>query len=207
MFGVDEVDSTDNGNLRETAGREGFRENKAYRDLRGILKKFLVQVAADFFREEGVHGERFASRKRELEETERHRRARARKAAAKRRKFRKDLNNFFDRMEAEKPLERVLELGEDVEDRVREAGRDTNRRQAATRILQIESDARRDLRKLASQYRISKPRIGMSRALQRQWAVPGGGRGHLVRCSQRGGRVCTRRRDHDSRRDGRFQSP
>ena len=170
MFGVVEVDSIHNGNLREKAGREGFRKNKAYRDLRGILKNFLVQVAADFFREEGVYGERFASRKRELEETERHRRARARKAAAKRSKFRTELTAFFDRIEAEKPLERILELGEDVEERVREARRDPDRRRAATRILQIESDARRDLRKLASRYRISKPRIGMSRALQRQWA-------------------------------------
>ena len=170
MFGVVEVDSFHNGNLREKAGREGFRKNRAYRDLRGILKNFLVQVAADFFREEGVHGERFASRKRELEETERHRRVRARKVAAKRTKFRKELTAFFDRMEAEKPLELILELGEDVEERVREARRDNDRRRAATRILQIESDARRDLRKLASRFRISKPRIGMSRALQRQWA-------------------------------------
>ena len=170
MFGVVEVDSIRNSKLREKAGREGFRENKAYRDLRGILKNFLVQVAADFFREEGVHGERFASRKRELEETERHRRARAKTAAAKRRNFRQALTAFFERMEAEKPLERGLELGEDIKDRVREAGRDTDRRRAAEQILQIESDARRELRELASRYRISKPRIGMSRALQRQWA-------------------------------------
>ena len=66
MFGVVEVDSTHNRSLQEKAGREGFRENKAYRQLRAILRSFLVQVAADFFREEGVHGERFAARKREL---------------------------------------------------------------------------------------------------------------------------------------------
>ena len=99
MFGVVEVDSVHNGRLREKAGREGFRENKAYRDLRGILKNFLVQVAADFFREEGVHGERFAARKRELDDIERHRRARAKKATAKRNKFKRDLTTFFDRME------------------------------------------------------------------------------------------------------------
>ena len=39
MFGVVEVDSVHNGRLREKAGREGFRENKAYRDLRGILRE------------------------------------------------------------------------------------------------------------------------------------------------------------------------
>ena len=170
MFGVVEVDSTNNGKLREKAGREGFRENKAYRDLRGILKSFLVRVAADFFREEGVHGERFASRKREMEETERHLRARARQVKARRTKFRKDLTTFFDRMATEKPLERVVELGVEAEARVRQAGRDTDRARAARRIIDLEREARRNLRDLEARYRVSKPRIGLSRAMQREWS-------------------------------------
>ena len=169
MFGVVEVDSTHNARLREKAGREGFRENKAYRDLRGILKSFLVQVAAHFFREEGVHGERFASRKREMEETERHVRARAKQVTAKRTKFRKDLTAFFDRMETERPLERVMELGVETEARVREAGRDSDRSRAARRIIDIEREAEISLRDLEARYQVSKPRIGMSRALQREW--------------------------------------
>ena len=169
MFGVVEVDSTNNGKLREKAGREGFRENKAYRDLRGILKSFLVKVAADFFREEGVHGERFASRKREMEETERHLRARAKQVTVKRAKFRKDLTAFFDRMETERPLEKVMELGVETEARVREAGRDSDRARAARRIIDIEREARRKIQDLETCYRVSKPRIGMSRALQREW--------------------------------------
>ncbi len=169
MFGVVEVDSTHNGKLREKAGREGFRENKAYRDLRGILKSFLVQVAADFFREKGIHGERFASRKREMRETERHLRARAKQVTAKRTKFRRDLTAFFDRMETEKPLERVEELGVEIEARVREAGRDADHARAARRIIDIEHGARRNFKDLETRYRVSKPRIGMSRALQREW--------------------------------------
>ncbi len=169
MFGVVEVDSVNNGKLREKAGREGFRENKAYRDLRGILKSFLVQVAADFFREEGVHGDRFASRKREMEETERHLRARAKQVTAKRTKFRKDLATFFERMETEKPLDGVVVLGLEIEERVREAGRDTDRARAARRIIDIEREARRSLRDVESDYQVSKPRIGMSRALRKEW--------------------------------------
>ncbi|MCY4574346.1 MAG: ATP-binding protein [Gemmatimonadetes bacterium] len=169
MFGVVEVDSTHNARLREKAGREGFRENKAYRDLRGILKSFLVQVAAHFFREEGVHGERFAGRKREMEEAERHLRARSKMVTAKRTKFRKDLTAFFDRMEKEKPLEKVMELGVDTEERVREASRDSDRSRAARRIIDIEREAERSLRDLEARYQVSKPRIGMSRALQREW--------------------------------------
>ena len=169
MFGVVEVDSVTNGNLHEKAGREGFRENKAYRDLRGILKSFLVQVAADFFREEGVHGERFVAHKRELNETERHRRARAKKATTKRSKFRRDLAAFFDRLEMENPHEAVIELGVDTEARVQEAGLGADRSGAARRILQIESEARQSLREWESRFRVSKPRVGISRALQREW--------------------------------------
>ena len=169
MFGVVEVDSIHNRRLREKAGREGFRENKAYRDLRGILKSFLVQVAADFFRQEGVHGGRFVTRKREMEETERHLSARAKQVTAKRTKFRKDLTTFFERMETEKPLDEVVELGLEIEERVRKAGRDTDRARAARRIIDIEREARRSLRGLETDYQVSKPRIGISRALQKEW--------------------------------------
>lgn len=169
MFGVVEVDSIHNARLREKAGREGFRENKAYRDLRGILKSFLVQVAADFFRKEGVHGERFASKKREHKEEEEHRRARAQKVTDKRNKFRKDLTAFFDRMERENPLEEIAKLGLDTETRVRKAGQDPDRKRAASRIIGIERYAREELRKLEALYRVSKPRIGISRALLREW--------------------------------------
>ncbi len=65
--------------------------------------------------------------------------------------------------------ESVMQLGLDIEARVREAGRDTDRRRAARRIMDIETEARKSLRDLESRYRISKPRIGMTRALQREW--------------------------------------
>ena len=169
MFGMVEVDSTNNERLREKAGREGFRENKAYRELRSILKSFLVQVAADFFREEGVYSERFKSRKRELDEAERHRRARAKTARAKRDKFRQDLTDFFRRMEKEQPLVSVMELGVATEKSVKEASLDADRARAARRILQIERNARGTLESLENSYRVSKPRIGLSRALRREW--------------------------------------
>ena len=169
MFGMVEIDSMHNGRLREKAGREGFQENKAYRQLRSILKGFLVHVAADFFREEGIHGERFVSHKRELDETERHRRARAKKVSAKRVKFQRELATFFERNEKDQPLEAVMQLGLATEDRVRVASRDPDRKRAARRILQVERDATESLRQLEGRYRMSKPRIGMSRALQKQW--------------------------------------
>ena len=169
MFGIVEVDSIHNARLSEKAGREGFRENLAYRHLRDILKNFLVQVAADFFREEGNYAERFIGRKQELEEAERHRRARAKKVTAKRSKFENELHGFFEKIEKQKPDELALKLMIDVEERVRQAGSDENRKRAVKRILEIERSARNSLVELEKSYQITKPRIGMSKRLKREW--------------------------------------
>ena len=169
MFGFVEIDSTNNGRLHEKAGREGFQENRAYRQLRSILKSFLVQIAADFFRTEGAHGERFANRKRELNEEERHRRARKKMATAKRTKLRRDLTTFFEKTEKENPVEIIMRLGLDAEANVKEASRGPDAGTAALKILQIERDATRKLVELESRYRVPKPRIGMSRVLQKEW--------------------------------------
>ncbi len=169
MFGIVEVDSIDNAHLSEKAGREGFRENLAYRHLRDILKNFLVQVAADFFREEGVYAERFTGRKKELEEAERHRRARAKKVTAKRSKLENELHDFFEKIEKQKPDELALKLMIEVEERVRQAGSDEDRKRAVKQILEIERSVRNSLTELEEDYRITKPRIGMSKRLAREW--------------------------------------
>ena len=88
---------------------------------------------------------------------------------AKRSKFRRDLTAFFKTVETEDPLEAVMELGMGVEDRVREASRDPDRMRAAHTILQIEREATASLGHLESSYRVSKPRVGITRALQRDW--------------------------------------
>ena len=169
MFGIVEVDSTHNARLSEKAGREGFRENLAYRHLRDILRNFLVQVAGDFFRKEGVYAARFTSRKQELEKAERHRRARAKKVTAKRNKFENELHGFFEKIGKRKPRELAQELMVEVEERVRRAASDEDQKRAIKRILEIERSARNSLMELESGYRITKPRIGISRRLAREW--------------------------------------
>jgi len=44
IFGVIELDRVQNGQLHEKAGREGFRENRAYRQFRDILKRFFIRM-------------------------------------------------------------------------------------------------------------------------------------------------------------------
>jgi len=57
LFGYVDISHKYNSNLKEKAGREGFRENKAYRQLRDILTNFILQLTADFFREDSLNPE------------------------------------------------------------------------------------------------------------------------------------------------------
>ena len=57
MFGTIELSADHKYRLREKAGREGFMENRAYRQFRSILENFFVQLAFDFFREDSPSNE------------------------------------------------------------------------------------------------------------------------------------------------------
>ena len=170
MFGVVELDSRSSAQLNEKAGREGFQENKAYRQFRNILRSFFVQMAADFFRKEGVHSDRFDDRKQELEKMELDRRRRERLVAEKRRQLKQDMDAFFVRLDEDAPQEEALRLSSEVAERLRKATRISDRQQAAHEILQVERDARSDLMELESSYRIVRPRIALNRELQREWS-------------------------------------
>ena len=74
MFGVIELSQIENWKLTEKAGREGFRENKAYRQLRSILMNFFLQTAGDFFRTEGEYADAHFEMKEELNRKEKARR-------------------------------------------------------------------------------------------------------------------------------------
>jgi hypothetical protein len=88
IFGVVEIDRMHNAALQEKAGREGFLENRAYRQFREILKNFFVQVAADFFREGSAKLGRYEERRAELSRLEKVKRIRERQVSVRRNEFR-----------------------------------------------------------------------------------------------------------------------
>ena len=59
IFGAVLLTTKDNARLQEKAGREGFQQNKAYRQFRNILSSLLIQLAAEFFRKDTEKGELF----------------------------------------------------------------------------------------------------------------------------------------------------
>ncbi len=171
MFGVVELNSQQNVELREKTGREGFQENKAYRQFRNILRNFFVQMAADFFRKEGMHSDRFEDRKQQLEKVELDRRRRERLVSQKRSQLKQDMDRFFRSIERKEPEDEALRLSREVTEELRKATSISDRQQAADQIIRVERDARAALAKLDIKYRIVRPRIAFNRTLQRDWSA------------------------------------
>ena len=103
IFGTIDIDQTRNANLVEKAGREGFRQNRAYRQFRELLMRFFVQIAADFFRQGGVHVETFEERKAELERLELIKRRRERQVSQRRKQLQEGLEDFFRHLDEGTP--------------------------------------------------------------------------------------------------------
>ena len=171
MFGFVGIDAEHNRGLREKAGREGFQENKAYRQFKAILKNFLLQAAADFFRKEGVHSDTFGTRKEVLSREEAARRRRENQLLERKRQFEVQLHGFFDELGRNEPQSRALALGEGIAEKLSAASSVGDKDQAATEVLALEREAYAEIRNLESRYRISRPRIGLSKATLRDWNV------------------------------------
>lgn len=170
MFGVVEISRKENFSLSEKAGREGFRENLAYRQFRSILKNFFIQIAADFFRETGDHADVFRSRRAEIERTESIRRERDKQATVERKAFSKRLENVFKRTERGEPQQAVNAILSRTSQATKAATKTTNSAQAAKSLIDAELAARRELNNLRNTYRLERPSgYGLSNELLRGW--------------------------------------
>ena len=171
MFGAVDIDADRNRGLREKAGREGFQENKAYRQFRSILQNFFLQMAADFFRADGVHADTFDVRKNELSKEEEARRRREKQVSERRKKFEYSLTVFFDKLADNAPQEEVLALTKGVALELRSACSIVDSQLAGRTVLELARRAQANIRELEARYRLSRPRIGLSKSTLRDWGV------------------------------------
>ena len=173
MFGAIELTREANGALQEKAGREGFIENRAYRQFRSILVNFFLQSAADFFREEGRHAEGWEESRAELQKNHDIRRRKARQARARKETLGLSLSKFFTDLDGDvftQKADRALREVRRQSDRILKS-----RREPATKalaLMRIEKQGRDALRDIRKGMAVTKPRgVGLSRTLSSQWAV------------------------------------
>ncbi|QLC22072.1 hypothetical protein HFP51_07695 [Parasphingopyxis sp. CP4] len=100
IMGAIDLTGAQNPHLMEKAGREGFRENLAFREFRSILINFFIQTAGDFFRQSGQFSESFIGRRAEFERLHEIRKASEQKRNARKAKLTRQLNDFFENHDA-----------------------------------------------------------------------------------------------------------
>lgn len=172
MFGAIQITRENNSQLIEKAGREGFQENKAYRQFRDILIKLFTHIAADFFREwaNSPKAEYFLERRAELERIHKAQAKLEKTNRQKKKKFSEELEHFFTSVnngEPERDIQKLLEL---VSLGFQNAATLQDSDEASLAFLNTESSARRDLDKIRSTYKVVRKRgFGLGKALQHDW--------------------------------------
>lgn len=165
MFGAILIDQKRNPELKEKAGREGLRENLAYKQLRSILKNFFTQLAADFFRETdrwgsqaGPNSEYWTRFKEDLNRQFKAKLEFEKKSRTKKERFKKDLDELFNKLNKLKYKEEIRALNDTFEKQLEYCVTINNKDKAIAMFLETEKDFRIGYNKLVESYKVQKPR-------------------------------------------------
>lgn len=171
IMGAVELTSRDNPNLVEKAGREGFREDKAYRQFRSILINFFIQSAADFFREKGKYSEEWTEKRYELQRLDEVRKKREKQSKGKKDKFSEQLEVFFKVVDSGQLPATISNTVSEFEANVlSELESKKTPQLKALAIGRLEADAKLQLNRLRKEHAISKPRgVGLNTELRNNW--------------------------------------
>ncbi|NOH20900.1 ATP-binding protein, partial [Vibrio cyclitrophicus] len=160
MFGVINITHEDNGELKEKAGREGFIENKSYRQMQNILKNFFVQIAADFFSSDdnSPKSELWNSKKNEITQTYKALEKREKQAKERKVKFEKNLNQFFELYKNDTFNEQVNYLLNEINFDFKSVASEKDEDLASQKILDVESISRQKLSDYRKSIIVPSPR-------------------------------------------------
>lgn len=168
MFGTIELTKNRNSNLQEKAGREGFIENKAYKQIKSILENFFIQLAIDFFNEKGELADTFIeTRARQQKEYELLKK-RAKLKTAKKNEFDKNINEFFDRADEGYWDSSTRYLTEKVERKIQNF--DSNKFSMEEYLYDLQASINQEFQAIEESVNVSKPNgIGLGKDLQKLW--------------------------------------
>ncbi|MHB9800463.1 ATP-binding protein [Pseudomonas sp. MT3] len=169
-FGYVAISHSINGTLTEKAGREGFRENLAYRDFRSILINFFKQLAYEFFRVSSPQGDDYNSGKSHFAAQAALLKKQKEKADARRSQFQKDLDEFFDDYNGsyyEKESDLIREY---FKERLFRLSNELDIGDFASRVRSLDIDVKQKIRALVSKATLSVPRgLALTKRQQRDW--------------------------------------
>ena len=160
MFGVIDISKSMNHELKEKAGREGFIENKAYRQLQDILKNFFLQLAADFFRE-GSSSPKTEFWKLKRAEREAYYKAlerRDKQAKVRKEKFAAALDKFFEKLNSNTFKNELNTLLIDIDKQFESVAYIEDPEEASQALISCEIEARIKINELKQKIKIPSPK-------------------------------------------------
>lgn len=161
MLGVVDITKKENFNLREKAGREGFIENKAYRQLQEILKNFFLQLAADFFREgsgAGPKSEFWVSKRAERMSFYKALERRDKQSKVRKERFQQSLSTFFDKVNNNTVQIEVHSILENIEKKFGSVAYLDDPDEASQKLIDYELEARKTIEDYKNSLKVSQPR-------------------------------------------------
>jgi signal transduction histidine kinase len=170
LFGCVELTHQANSELQEKAGREGFRDNIAYRHFKAVLEHFFEQVSADFFRDDSPQGHLFVEQRAELRRVEDLRRKRETQVRAKRARFRTDIARAFAGVDGRSVASRAQDILASFHDALKLAAAQADPDKSAVLVLAAEATARSDLADAAATVHVARPRgVSLNQSLFQEW--------------------------------------
>jgi signal transduction histidine kinase len=160
MFGVIELTAKNNSNLVEKAGREGFIENKAYKQLQAILKNFFRQLATDFFDDEGKtpQSEYWNQKKGEIKAHYLALERRDKLAKGRKDKFLKELGKFFNNLTNKTFDDTIQNILAEIQNNFNSIVYYKNLDEVSQKIIDYEFAARQQISDYKKKIAVSSPR-------------------------------------------------
>lgn len=157
IFGAVDLSSPENSALVEKAGREGFRENLAYRQLRSMIEHLFKEIARDWFRETTAKHGNYRELLSERQEQAALLKKRSASIRGKQDKLKKDLDIFFDKYEQKIPQLTIEQYRSTMQMSLQNI-RDLPPNEAAKELLDLEGRMLAVVQKLRAEYRVVTPR-------------------------------------------------
>lgn len=157
MFGAIEINHIDNHELKEKAGREGFQENKAYRQFRDMLIHFLKRVVEDFIQEKGIYSETFIEERKALKEQDELRKKRESKKKEKLTNFLEKFKKALNSLQELRHIDAMNSLKNELQHLVNKTLVFNDTETIASKIIELENNYFEKLHKIEKEYNVTRP--------------------------------------------------
>ncbi|ENX45943.1 hypothetical protein F886_01381 [Acinetobacter sp. NIPH 542] len=167
MIGYIDVTKRENSNLQEKAGREGFIENKAYKQFKSILENFFIFIASNYFTERGEMSDLFMEHRNRNKEINEALEKRQKLKSAKRKRLQENLKKFFEKFDEGMWDVEISNLRDEISDRINLFN--LNEADYDDFIFSLEEKYKRKLYEIREEIKINIPTgVGFGKELTRQ---------------------------------------